>query len=179
MSSLPFFFILLRTIQFCTAKETAKSSPMLLQEFNDIQKYFLIVLLSSLLLTAPAVADVQTITHGKDLMVSCQQAIIALDTPQETPTSSAQNEAFLCMAYLSGVMATAQHANELAKLRYSQASNGRGDQHRFNLYCFDWQLPYQKIARIVLAFGRSKPRYLQRPAHELVIHALQKAFPCR
>jgi len=75
------------------------------------------------LLTAPAVADVQTITHGKDLMVSCQQAIIALDTPQETPTSSAQNEAFLCMAYLSGVMATAQHANELAKLRYSQASN--------------------------------------------------------
>jgi len=82
------------------------------------------------------------------------------------------------MAFLSGMMSTAQHANELAKLRYSVASYGRGDQRRFNLYCLDWQLPYQKIARIVLAFGQREPRYLQRPAHELAIRALQIAFPC-
>jgi hypothetical protein len=111
-------------------------------------------------------------------MLSCQHAMIALDSTQQSLTSSVQNDAFLCMAYLGGMMSTAQHANQLAKLRFSLSTDGRGNQHRFNLYCFDWQLPYQKIARIVLEYGQNEPRYWQRPAHELALRALQTRYPC-
>ena len=152
---------------------------MLLLKFNHIRNYLLAISLTSILCTAPVAADVQTITHGKSLLVSCQHALIALDKGLETLANKDQNDAFLCMAFLGGMMSTAQHANDLAKLRYAQATSGRGDQHRFNLYCFDWQLPYQKIARIVLQFGSNEPKYLSRPANELAIRALQKAYPCR
>lgn len=151
---------------------------MLLQKFNRLQKHLLGIGLANLLWMSSATADVQTIRNGKDLMISCQQALIALDNKQESLTSSVQNDAFLCMAFLGGMMSTAQHANELAKLRYSLSTNGRGNQHSFNLYCFDWQLPYQKIARIVTEFGQHAPRYWRRPAHELALRALQTTYPC-
>lgn len=135
------------------------------------------------ILVHSALASVQTITSGKSLAVSCQQAISALDQGLDTLTAADQNDAFICMAYLGGMMATAQHANELAKLRYSLASGGRGDQHAFNIYCFDWQLPYAKIARIVVAYAqtssREYPSLLNQPAHKLALQALQSAFPCR
>ena len=152
---------------------------MQLQKFTDIQKWFPGICLASILLTAPAVASVQTITHGKSLMISCQQALTALSQEPDTLNNADQNSAFVCMAYLSGMMATAQHADALAKLRYSLLTDGRGNRHDLGLYCFDWQLSYQKIARIVLEFGRSNPAYLQQPAHKLAIRALQTAFPCR
>jgi len=149
------------------------------QKFTDIQQWFLGICLLGGLYTGPAVANVQTITHGKSLMISCQQALIALSQKADTRNKADQNSAFVCMAYLSGMMETAQHANNQAKLRYSLMTDGRGDRHDLSLYCFDWQLSYQKIARIVLEFGRKKPVYLQQPAHKLAIRALQTAFPCR
>jgi len=152
---------------------------MQLKKLTDIQKWFPGICLVSILYTAPVVASVQTITHGKSLMVSCQQALIALNQEADTPNNADQNSAFVCMAYLSGMMTTAQHANEQAKLRYSLLTDGRVNRHGFGLYCFDWQLSYQKIARIVLEFGRSNPVYMQQPAHKLAIRALQTAFPCR
>jgi hypothetical protein len=152
---------------------------MQLQKFNHIRQILLGIGFILIVCANPATANVQTITHGKSLLISCQQALIALDKGLDSLANSDQNDAFLCMAFLGGIMSTAQHANELAKLRYSLATDGRGNQHDFNLYCFDWQLPYQKIARIVLQFGHNEPRYLQRPAHELAIRALQMAFPCR
>jgi hypothetical protein len=143
----------------------------------------LVVGLISCILLHPALASVQTITNGKSLAMSCQQAIFALDQGLDTLTVTDQNDAFICMAYLGGMMATAQHANELAKLRYSLASGGRGDQRAFNIYCFDWQLPYAKIARILVAYAktssREHPGLLNQPAHKLALQALQSAFPCR
>lgn len=135
--------------------------------------------LACALYTAPTLADVQTITHGKSLIISCQQALNIIDQPAEPPAEASQNDAFLCMAYLAGIMATAQHANELARLRFSLATEGRGNLRAFRLYCFDWQAPYKRIAQIVLEFGRKQPHYLQRPAHELAMRALQTAYPCR
>ncbi len=152
---------------------------MRLQKFTDISKWLPGICLTSILYTTSTVASVQTITHGKSLMISCQQALTVLNQTPDTPGNADQNDAFVCMAYLSGMMATAQHANAQAKLRYSLMTDGRGNRHDLALYCFDWQLSYQKIARIVLAFGRSNPVYLQQPAHKLAIRALQAAFPCR
>ncbi len=153
--------------------------PIRLQKFTDIQKWLPGICLAGILCAAPVTASVQTITHGASLMASCQQALIALTQKPGTPDDTGQNSAFVCMAYLSGVMATAQHANDQAKLRYSLVTDGRGNRHDLSLYCFDWQLSYQKIARIVLEFGRNNPVYLQQPAHKLAIRALQNAFPCR
>ncbi len=150
------------------------------QKFTDVQKWLLgICCLTSILYTGPVMASVQTITHGKSLMISCQQALIALNRESDVPDDADQNSAFVCMAYLSGMMTTAQHADARAKLRYSLLTGGRGNRHDLGLYCFDWQLSYQKIAQIVLEFGRSNPVYLQQPAHKLAIRALQTAFPCR
>ncbi len=153
---------------------------MRLQKFTDIQKWLLgICCLTSILYTGPIIANVQTITHGKSLMISCHQALTGLKQEPDTLSDADQNSAFVCMAYLSSMMATAQHANDRAKLRYSLLTEGRANRHDFGLYCFDWQLSYQKVARIVMEFGRSNPVYLQQPAHKLAIRALQTAFPCR
>ena len=115
-------------------------------------------------------------------MSSCQHAVTAFDQGLKTLTADDQNDAFLCITYLSGIIATAQHANQLAKLRYALATDGRGDQSTFNLYCFDWQLPYEKFARIVLAFSnknkQTNPALLEGPAYKLALQALQTTFPC-
>ena len=120
--------------------------------------------------------EIQTITHGLSLAKSCEQALLVLDKRYAATTLN--NDAFICMAYLNGVMATAQHANERAKLQFALATEGKGNQAVFNLYCFDWQHSFQKIAAVVLTFAQNNPEYLQRPANEMVMRALQKAFPC-
>lgn len=139
--------------------------------------------LFGLLVSTPALSEVQTkseiqtITHGMSLAKSCEQALLVLDNRYDD--SQLNNAAFICMAYLNGVMAAAQHANERAKLEFSLATEGVGNQAAFNLYCFDWQLSFHKIAAVVLTFAQKNPEYLQRPAHDLAMKALQTAFPCR
>jgi len=121
--------------------------------------------------------EVQIITHGMSLARSCEQALLVLDERFDAPTL--KNDAFICMAYLNGIMAATQHANERAKLEFAVATKGQGNQADFTLYCFDWQRSFQKIAEIVLTFAQNNPAYLQRPANEMVMRALQTAFPCR
>lgn len=152
---------------------------MLPNKFNRPQKVFAIICLFFVLSPPTVAAGVQTITHGNSLLLSCQRAMVALDQGLDSLAKDEQNDAFLCMAYLGGLMAAAEHANKLAKLRFAAATDGNGDQKNFNLYCFDWQLPYQKIARIVLEYGHKQPQYRQRPAQELAMRALQTTFPCR
>ena len=148
---------------------------------HSIHFQFLLCLLAALIFT-PAWADagksveIQTITHGLSLAKSCEQALLVLDKRYDATTPN--NDAFICMAYLNGIMAATQHANERAKLQFAFATEGKGNQAAFNLYCFDWQRSFQKIAGIVLTFAQNNPSYLQKPAHEMVIRALQKAFPC-
>ncbi|MDT8385375.1 MAG: Rap1a/Tai family immunity protein [Gammaproteobacteria bacterium] len=125
----------------------------------------------------PDNAEVQTITHGMSLAVSCEQALLTLDKRYDKPIP--RNDAFICMAYLNGIMAAARHANERARLEFALATAGRGNQAAFRIYCFDWQRSFEKIAGIVLNFAQHNPIYLQRPAEELVMRALQTAFPCR
>ena len=86
-----------------------------------------------------AAAEVQIITDGKSLYLSCEQALIALEQGLEQLPADKQNDAFVCMAYIGGVLATAQHANDLAKLRFALASGGQGESGDFHLYCFNWQ----------------------------------------
>ena len=130
---------------------------------------------------ADKTSEVQTITNGMSLAKSCEQALLALDKRFDVATPS--NDAFICMAYLNGIMGAAQHANERAKLQFALATEGlatgrQGNQASFNLYCFDWLRSFKKIAAIVLTFAQHNPTYLQKPAHEMVMQALQKAFPC-
>jgi hypothetical protein len=152
---------------------------MLPNKFNRPQKVFAIICLFFVLSSSATAAGVQTITNGNSLLLSCQRALLALDQGLDSLAEDEQNDTFLCMAYLGGLMGAAEHANRLAKLRFSVATDGKGSQQNFNLYCFDWQLPYQKIARIVLEYGRKQPQFGQRPAQELAMRALQTTFPCR
>lgn len=137
--------------------------------------------------------EVHTITDGTSLAISCDNAWKALKQSSDADSSSdpspgttlsslpdsPPNDAFLCMAFLSGVMEASQHANKQAKLRYSLATDGKGDQAAFNVYCFNWQLSYKNIIGIVLSYANNNPAYLRGQAHVLVIKALQTAFPCR
>jgi hypothetical protein len=76
-------------------------------------------------------------------------------------------------------MATAQHANELARLRFALASGGQSEPKDFHIYCFNWQLPPQQVARIVVSYTQRNPRLLKAPASELILRALQSTYPCR
>jgi len=136
-------------------------------------------LLTSLLLPGGAAAAVDTITDGPSLLTACHHALKGLDDDFDKLTPGQQNDAFLCMAYLGGIMGATHHATRLAKLRYAQSSAGRGDQRDFNLYCIDWQLKHHELARLLIAYARRHPEHVQGPAHELVFRALDAAYPCR
>lgn len=139
----------------------------------------LAVLTVFLLAMNPVHAEVSIITDGHSLATTCQTALITLEQTANTSTENVQGDAFVCMAFLGGLMGAAQHANELARLRFAVASGGHATEKPFTLYCFDWQLPYGKVARLILDFAKHNPGLLQRPAQELALRALQTAFPCK
>ncbi len=131
-----------------------------------------------------ATANIQIITNGESLAVSCQQALIAVDRLAtdkgfEQLAPDVQNNAFICFSYLSGIIGAAQYTNSLAELRYAQATKGKANFPKLGAYCIDWNVQYQKAARIVLKFAQQNPEELREPAHKLALHALQSAFPCR
>jgi hypothetical protein len=129
-----------------------------------------------LLLPHPVHAEVSVITDGLSLANTCQTALVTLE---QSATENVKGDAFVCMAYLGGLLGAAQQANELARLRFAVATGGHATEKPFTLYCFDWQLPYGKVAQLILDFAKHNPGLLQRPAHELALRALQAAFPCR
>jgi len=120
-----------------------------------------------------------TITNGDSLAASCYLALTALDKDMEQMPQEEQTSTFVCMAYLSGVLAAARHGNELARLRFAQATDGKGSQADFDLYCFDWNMRYRDAARIVLGYARQHLELASQPAERLVMKALQDAYPCR
>lgn len=131
-----------------------------------------------LLVMTPVHAAVSVITDGHSLANTCQTALATLEQTADASTENVQSDAFVCMAFLGGLMGTAQQANELARLRFAVATGGQATEKAFALYCFDWQLPYDRLARLILDYAKHNPRLLQRPAQELALRALQAAFPC-
>ncbi len=129
--------------------------------------------------TLAAKAAPNTITNGNSLAASCYLALSALDKGMEQMPQEEQTSTFVCMAYLGGILAAAQHANELAKLRFAQVTDGKGSQADFNLYCFDWNMRYRDAARIVLRYARQHLDVATQPAERLTMKALQNAYPCR
>ena len=140
---------------------------------------FLKILTLWLALSSSAIADIQVITNGRSLAVSCQQALVAISKGLEQLSSDVQNNAFICFSYLSGIIGAAQYTASLAELRYAQAIQGKTNFPKLRTYCVDWNVQYQKAARIVLKFAQQNPEELREPAHKLALHALQSAFPCR
>lgn len=138
----------------------------------------LALLAACLLLLNPAHAEVSVITDGHSLANTCQTALATLEHA-DTASESVQGDAFVCMAFVGGLMGAAQQANELARLRFAVATGGHATEKTFTLYCFDWQLPYGQVARLILDFAKHNPGQLQRPAPEFALRALQAAFPCR
>ncbi len=120
-----------------------------------------------------------TITNGDSLAASCYLALTALDKGMEQMLQEEQTSTFVCMAYLGGILAAAQHANDLARLRYAQVTEGQGSKADFNLYCFDWNMRYRDAARIVLHYARQHLNLATQPAERLAMKALQDAYPCR
>lgn len=139
----------------------------------------LATLSACLLMLSPVYAEVSVITDGHSLATTCQTALVTLEQTANASTENVQGDAFVCMAYLGGLLGAARHANELARLRFAVATGGQPTEKPFALYCFDWQLPYGRAARLILDFAKHNPGLLQRPAHELALSALQAAFPCR
>ena len=123
--------------------------------------------------------QVTTITDGNSLAASCHLALTALDQGLEQLAKDEQIAPFACMAYLGGILAAAKHANELAKLRFAQATDGEGAQADFDLYCFDWNMRYRDAARVVLRYARQHLELASQPADRLAMKALQDAWPCR
>ncbi len=132
-----------------------------------------------LVFSSSATADIQIITNGKSLALSCQQALVAVDEGLDHTEPDSQNNAFICFSYLSGIIGAARHTDSLAELRFALTTQGKGNFPKFRIYCIDWNIQYQKAARIVLNFARQNPSELGEPAHRLALKALQNAFPCR
>ncbi len=140
---------------------------------------FLIITFLWLAFCSSATADIQVITNGRSLVVSCQQALVAAEKGLEQLSPDAQNNAFICFSYLAGVIGAASYSKSLAELRFAQATEGETNLPKFRTYCIDWNIQYQKAARIVLNFARQNLNELGEPAHKLALRALQNAFPCR
>ncbi|NOX75767.1 MAG: hypothetical protein GXP17_03960 [Gammaproteobacteria bacterium] len=140
---------------------------------------FPLCLLAIFLFPASAIAGINIITDGPSLLTSCHYALKGLDNDFDELSPEQQNDSFVCMAYLGGIMGATHHAARLAKLRYAQTSAGKGDQRDFNLYCINWELKHHELARLLLRYARRNPDNVYGPAYKLVFRALEDAYPCR
>ena len=132
-------------------------------------------------ISLPATADIQIITDGESLAISCQQALIAVDKGPDLVEPDVQNNAFICFSYLSGIIGAAGYSDTLAELCFALATaevKDKGNLQKFRNYCIDWNIQYQKAARIVLDFARQNPEQLGEPAYSMALRALQNAYPC-
>jgi hypothetical protein len=126
----------------------------------------------------PSIAAVSAISHGQSLVATCQAAMANLQPEPDAAAVANQGDAFVCLAYVAGVMSAAQQANDLARLRFAVATGGQATAKPFKLYCFDWEMSYGHVARLIIDYAKRHPQQLRRPAGELALRALQSAFPC-
>lgn len=127
----------------------------------------------------PAQADLQTISNGRSLVISCQHAMKILSKNLDPIPQEIQTNAFICFSYISGVMGGARDMETLAELRYAQSTSEiKGKVPPFRKSCIDWNIQYQKAATLFLDYARHHPDELHHDAHTLVLHALQHAYPC-
>ena len=132
-----------------------------------------------LLTSLPAHADLQTISNGRSLVVSCQHALKILSQDLDPIPAEIQTNAFICFSYISGVLGGAHYMETVGELRYAQGTSGINQQvPPFRKSCIDWNIQNQKAARIVLDFARKNPNELGQAAHGLVLRALTDAYPC-
>lgn len=138
------------------------------------------IILLLLSATLPAQGDLQTISNGRSLVISCQHALEVLDRNLDPIPADIQTNAFICFSYISGVMGGARYMESLAELRYAQGTSELKEKVApFRKSCIDWNLRYQEAAKIVVSFARKHPDELGQDAHGLVLRALNHAFPCR
>ena len=134
----------------------------------------------ALLMAQNASADSKTITDGESLAASCYLTITAIEKGLESISDNEQIGPFVCLAYLSGVLDAAHHANNLSKLRFAQMTEAgtTTSASGFNLYCIDWNMRHEDAARIVLRYARQHMELARQPAEKLVMKALRDAYPC-
>ena len=133
-----------------------------------------------ILMTFPAQADLQTISNGRSLVISCQHALKILGKDLDPIPADIQTNAFICFSYISGVLGGARYMESLAELRYAQGTAELQEKvPPFRKSCIDWNIQYQEAAKIVVRFARQNPDELGQDAHGLVLRALNHAFPCR
>jgi hypothetical protein len=129
--------------------------------------------------TFPAQADLQTISNGKSLVISCQHALKILNKDLNTIPVDIQTNSFICFSYISGVMGGARYMESLSELRYAQGTSSLKEKvPPFRKTCIDWNIQYQEAAKIVVKFARQNPDELNQDAHGLVLRALNHTFPC-
>ncbi|WP_455198125.1 Rap1a/Tai family immunity protein [Kaarinaea lacus] len=132
-----------------------------------------------LLCATPAQADLQTISNGKSLVISCLHALKILNKDLDPIPPEIQTNAFICFSYISGVLGGARYMETLGELRYAQGTAAiQGNVPPFRKSCIDWNIQYQKAAKIVLAYARQNPDELSQDAHGLVLRALNHTYPC-
>lgn len=125
-------------------------------------------------------ADLQTISNGRSLVISCQHALKILNRDLDPIPTTLQTNAFICFSYISGVMGGARYMETLSELRYAQLTSSiKGNIPPFSKSCIDWNIQFQKAAQIVVKFAQENPDELRQDAHGLVLRALTNAYPCR
>lgn len=128
----------------------------------------------------PAHADLQTISNGRSLVISCQHPLKILSQDLDPIPAEIQTNAFICFSYISGVIGGAHYMENMSELRYAMGTSDiKQKVPPFRKSCIDWNLQNQKAAEIVLNFARKNPDELSQAAHGLVLRALTDAYPCR
>ncbi len=76
-------------------------------------------------------------------------------------------------------MGGARYMESLSELHYAQGTSSLKEKvPPFRKTCIDWNIQYQKAAKIVVKFARQNPDELNQDAHGLVLRALNHTFPC-
>ena len=137
------------------------------------------IILLAFLVAQPVQADLQTISDGRSLVISCQHALKILSTDLDPIPAEIQTNAFICFSYISGVLGGARYTETLSELHYALAtSEAKGSLPPFRKSCIDWHIQFQNAARIIIQYARQNPGELRQAAHGLVLRALNKSYPC-
>jgi hypothetical protein len=100
---------------------------------------------------------------GNDILEACTEAMKSGNEPQDHWKSG------FCWGYINGLTAMEDFAQFLIKQ----------DKFASFPFCFQREMTYGQMVRVVVSYLEEHPETLHRPAAFLVLEAFTEAFPCR
>jgi len=130
---------------------------------------FALLLVVGVSLPGPAA----NIKDGNDLLDACRDAD---KSPDEMKTQDQLRRSMMCLGYITGVADGIKVATQVNE-QINEKPRNLGDWG--GLFCAPDEVKVGQVLRVVVKYLRDHPGELHNPSADLIVAALNAAFPCK